>query len=120
MKENDFLIARSGNTVGKTFLYKEFYGRAIYAGYLVKYILDLNKVIPEYILYFTKIEYYRNWIASNQRVSGQPNINGQEFLYSPIIFLLLLIWFNLCIRVSILKNHNALQCNAKDNINTTL
>ena len=85
LKENDFLIARSGNTVGKTFLYKEFYGRAIYAGYLVKYILDLNKVIPEYILYFTKIEYYRNWIASNQRVSGQPNINGQEFLYSPII-----------------------------------
>jgi len=85
LKENDFLIARSGNTVGKTFLYKEKYGKAIYAGYLVRYILDTNKVIPEYILYFTKHKIYKDWIASNQRVSGQPNINGQEFLTSPII-----------------------------------
>ena len=85
LKENDFLIARSGNTVGKTFLYKNTDGRAIYAGYLVKYVLDVNKVVPEYLLYFTKSLYYKNWIKSNQRVSGQPNINGQEFLYSPII-----------------------------------
>lgn len=85
LKENDFLIARSGNTVGKTFLYKKTDGRAIFAGYLVKYILDTKKVIPEYILYFTKSLYYKNWIENNQRVSGQPNINGQEFLYSPII-----------------------------------
>ena len=85
LKENDFLIARSGNTVGKTFLYKNIYGRAIYAGYLVKYVLNLQKIIPEYLLYFTKSLYYKNWIQGNQRVSGQPNINGQEFLYSPII-----------------------------------
>jgi len=85
LNENDFLIARSGNTVGKTFLYKSIIGRAIYAGYLVKYTLDITKVIPEYLLYFTKSLYYKNWIENNQRVSGQPNINGQEFLYSPII-----------------------------------
>jgi len=85
LKENDFLIARSGNTVGKTFLYKNIYGRAIYAGYLVKYVLDVQKIIPDYLLYFTKSLYYKNWIQGNQRVSGQPNINGQEFLYSPII-----------------------------------
>ena len=85
LSENDFLIARSGNTVGKTFLYKSIIGRAIYAGYLVKYTLDIDKVIPEYLLYFSKSLYYKNWIENNQRVSGQPNINGQEFLYSPII-----------------------------------
>ena len=85
LQENDFLIARSGNTVGKTFLYKSYFGRAIYAGYLVKYNLDLTKVIPEYVLAYTKTSIFKKWINSNQRVAGQPNINGQEYLEFPII-----------------------------------
>lgn len=85
LKENDFLIARSGNTVGKTFLYKERYGRAIYAGYLVNYRLDMQKVLPEYVLEYTKSYSFKLWILSNQRIAGQPNINGQEYLEAPII-----------------------------------
>ncbi|MFA6103461.1 MAG: restriction endonuclease subunit S [Victivallaceae bacterium] len=85
LKENDFLIARSGNTVGKTFLYKEKYGCAIYAGYLVKYNIDTSKVIPEYLLEYTKSYPFKMWIDSNQRAAGQPNINGQEFLQAPLI-----------------------------------
>ena len=85
LKENDFLIARSGNTVGKTFLYKSKFGRAIYAGYLVKYNIDYSKIIPEYLLEYTKSYTFKNWIASNQRVAGQPNINGQEYLTAPLI-----------------------------------
>lgn len=85
LKENDFLIARSGNTVGKTFLYKEKYGKAIYAGYLVKYDIDYSKVIPEYLLEYTKSFTFKNWVISNQRVAGQPNINGQEYLQAPFI-----------------------------------
>ena len=85
LKENDFLIARSGNTVGKTFLYDDSYGRAIYAGYLVKYKLDLNIVSPQDILAYTKFSLFKQWVVSNQRVSGQPNINGQEYLEAPFI-----------------------------------
>lgn len=100
LKENDFLIARSGNTVGKTFLYKEKHGRAIYAGYLVKYKIEVKKIIPEYLLYFTKSKFYKNWIYSNQRISGQPNINGQEFLNSPIIIPPLIIQKNIVNRIN--------------------
>lgn len=85
LRENDFLIARSGNTVGKTLLFKEEFGRAIYAGYLVKYNIDFSLVIPEYLFLFTKSYPFKKWIESNQRVSGQPNINGQEFLQAPLI-----------------------------------
>ena len=85
LKENDFLIARSGNTVGKTFLYKSKFGKAIYAGYLVKYKLNPEKVLPEYVLAFTKSPIFKRWVDSNQRVSGQPNINGQEYLEFPIL-----------------------------------
>ena len=84
LTDNDFLIARSGNTVGKTFLYKESHGRAVFAGYLVKYIINVSKIIPEYLLYYTKSRPFKNWIQVNQRVSGQPNINGKEFLSAPI------------------------------------
>lgn len=84
LKENDFLIARSG-TVGKTFLFKEKYGRAIYAGYLVRYRLDSDIVLPEYIFVYTKSYLFKQWVISNQRVAGQPNINGQEYLQAPII-----------------------------------
>lgn len=85
LKENDFLIARSGNTVGKTFLYKENFGKCIYAGYLIKFTLNLRKIIPEYLLYYTKSTAYKAWINSNQRANAQPNINSNEYLNSPLI-----------------------------------
>lgn len=85
LQNNDFLIARSGNTVGKTFLYKEHIGKAVFAGYLVKYILNTEKVIPEYVLYYSKSKMFKAWIESNKRIFGQPNINGQEYLSSQFI-----------------------------------
>lgn len=85
LKENDFLIARSGNTLGKSFLYKETLGRAMYASYLIKFDIDYSKVVPEYLLLFTKSSIFKKWIKSNQRISGLPNINGQQFLQSPLI-----------------------------------
>lgn len=85
LQENDFLIARSGNTVGKTFLYKEKYGKCIFAGYLVRYKINTEKIIPEYLLFYTKSSLFKAWIQNNQRLSGQPNINGQEYLNADII-----------------------------------
>ena len=85
LQNNDFLIARSGNTVGKTFLYDDSVGKSIYAGYLIKFDLDTNKVNPKYLLYYTKSSIYKKWINSNMRVSAQPNINSEQYLFSPII-----------------------------------
>ena len=85
LQDGDFLIARSGNTVGKTFLYQSNFGKAIYAGYLIKFILDRNIINPKYMLYYTKSSIYKRWINSNMRVSAQPNINSEQYLFSPII-----------------------------------
>lgn len=85
LKQNDFLIARSGNTVGKTFLYDSSLGKAIFAGYLIRFELDDKTIIPQYLLYYTKSSLYKQWINSNKRVSAQPNINSQQYLASPII-----------------------------------
>lgn len=85
LKQNDFLIARTGNTVGKTFLYDESIGKAIYAGYLIKFELDTNKVNPQYLLAYTKSSVYKTWIKNNMRISAQPNINSKQYEESPII-----------------------------------
>lgn len=85
LQENDFLIARSGNTVGKTFLYKNHFGRAIYAGYLIKFNINSEIAFPKYVFEFTKSKIFKDWINSNQRISGQPNINGQEYLSAPFL-----------------------------------
>lgn len=85
LKQDDFLIARSGNTVGKTFLYDDKYGKAIYAGYLIKFVLDKSQINPLYLLEYSKSTIYKQWIQSNMRVSAQPNINSNQYLDSPII-----------------------------------
>ena len=85
LNEDDFLIARSGNTVGKTLLYKEYMGKCIFAGYLIKFKLNKEKINPQYLLYYTKSKIYKAWIEENQKIFGQPNINGQEYLNSDII-----------------------------------
>ena len=85
LQDGDFLIARSGNTVGKTFLYQSDIGKAIYAGYLIKFVLNPDLINPKYLLFYTKSSIYKRWINSNMRVSAQPNINSEQYLFSPII-----------------------------------
>jgi len=84
LEDNDFLIARSGNTVGKTFLYKNHFGKCIYAGYLVRYRINKEVANPDFIFFYSKTKPFKLWINSKQRISGQPNINGQEYLDFPI------------------------------------
>ncbi|WP_323586787.1 restriction endonuclease subunit S [Aliarcobacter butzleri] len=104
LRQDDFLIARSGNTVGKTFLYDKNYGKCMYAGYLIKFVLNQNIINPFYLLYYTKSSIYKDWINSNLRVAGQPNINSQEYLQSPIILPSLDIQEKIVKNISILKN----------------
>ena len=79
LNEGDVLFARSGATVGKTLLYREKYGRCIYAGFLIRLIPNTAIVVPEYVFGFTKSAYYEEFVKKTQRAVGQPNINAQEY-----------------------------------------
>lgn len=79
LKENDILFARSGATAGKTFIYKNEFGKAIFAGYLIRFKFDENKVSPQFVFYYTQLRRYAMWVKAIQRPSGQPNINSEEF-----------------------------------------
>lgn len=84
LNQDDFLIARSG-TVGLTFLFDESMGKAIYAGYLIRFILNKDLILPKYLFYYTKSSFYKSWVDSTKRVTGVPNINAQEYLSSPLV-----------------------------------
>ena len=79
LNDGDILFARSGATVGKTFLYTPKYGRCIYAGYLIRYIPDKKVVLPLYVFALTKTNYYKSFISSSQRAVAQPNINAKQY-----------------------------------------
>lgn len=78
LSEGDLLFARSGATVGKTFLYQGDYP-AVFAGYLIRFRFDLDKVLPKYVFYYTKTPQYWAWIAGKQNVVAQPNINAKQY-----------------------------------------
>lgn len=73
----DFLFARMGATVGKTYAFQD--GNQIYAGYLIRYRLNLDKMIPEYLYAYTKLDEYWNWIKLNQSGAAQPGINAKKY-----------------------------------------
>lgn len=59
--DKDILFARSGGTVGKTFLYKSVYGKSAFAGYLIQARCNQNKLLPEYLMYYTQSSLYSLW-----------------------------------------------------------
>lgn len=61
LKDKDILFARSGGTVGKSFLYRESYGTSAYAGYLIKAECDQAELLPEYLIYYTQSSLYELW-----------------------------------------------------------
>ena len=79
LHEGDVLFARSGATAGKTFLYHDEYGPAIYAGYLIRSIPKATVVNPYYLYYFTKSDYYESFLLQVQRGAAQPNINAKQY-----------------------------------------
>ena len=61
LKPGDILFARSGATVGKTFLYIQEYGKSAFAGYLIKARINKRKALYKYIYLYTLSKSYEIW-----------------------------------------------------------
>ena len=85
LKENDIVFARTGNSTGRSYFYDKNDGELVYAGYLIKFSLDENKINPKYMKYYTLSEDYHNWINSICTGSTRKNINAKIYGDMPII-----------------------------------
>jgi len=79
LKEGDILFARSGATVGKTFLYRNSWGTCAYAGYLIKASLKKSLVSPDFISYCSKSKGYSSWIASMLIQATIQNVSAEKY-----------------------------------------
>ena len=80
LRDGDLLFARSGNTVGKSYLHESerVPYPCFYAGYMIRFRFG-EKVLPKYVFAFAQTPYYHEWVSAIQRSAGQPNINAQEY-----------------------------------------
>ena len=79
LEEGDILFARTGATVGKTLMYKEAFGKCLFAGYLIRYRLNNERVLPKFLFYITHSANYYKWIIENQKAAAQPNISAKLY-----------------------------------------
>ena len=76
LQANDILFARTGGTVGKSFLVSEVPCESIYAGYLIRTRYS-SLLCPQYLKYFMKSPLYWQQLKSGTTATAQPNCNGQ-------------------------------------------
>jgi restriction endonuclease S subunit len=78
LKYGDFLFARTADT-GRSYYYKKNDGICTHAGYLIRFRLDISKILPEYLYYFTQTLEFKKWIKQTTRTGTLGNINAKEF-----------------------------------------
>ncbi len=79
LSEGDLLFARSGATVGKTFKYRPSWGKAAYAGYLVRARLDDRLTESDFVEYYTHSQEYKDWILGNLIQSTIQNVSAERY-----------------------------------------
>lgn len=79
LRDGDILFARSGATVGKSFLFKDEYGPSSYAGYLIKFAPDRSKVLPEYVYFYTMSSAYSLWLNQVFIQSTIQNVSAEKY-----------------------------------------
>ena len=76
LKANDILFARTGGTVGKSFLVKNVPYPSIYAGYLIRTRYS-NELVPQYLKFFMESSLYWEQLKKGTIATAQPNCNGK-------------------------------------------
>ena len=80
----DLLFARTGGTVGKSFLILDLKEISVFASYLIR--IQVLSVFVEYIKLFFESNYYWQQVIDNATGTGQPNVNGAKLgdLFLPL------------------------------------
>lgn len=78
LQKNDLLFARTGASVGKTYLYRESDGEVYYAGFLIRARL-CDSFDGNFVFQQTLTDKYKQFIEITSQRSGQPGVNGKEY-----------------------------------------
>ena len=76
--EGDILFARTGASVGKSYIYRNSDGLVYYAGFLIRARIK-EECDAEFVFQNTLTDRYNKYIAVTSQRSGQPGVNAQEY-----------------------------------------
>ena len=85
LNNNDIVLARTGASVGKSYLYNKKDGQLVFAGFLIKISIDANKANSKYIFECLHTKYYWDWVQMTSMRSGQPGINSEQYALFEIL-----------------------------------
>ena len=85
LQPNDIVFARTGASTGRNYFYDGSDGQFVYAGFLIKFSIDPDKVNPKYVKYYCLSQEYKGWIASYNTGSTRGNINAQTLAQMPLL-----------------------------------
>ena len=82
LNNRDILLARTGASTGKSYLYKKSDGKLYYAGFLIR--ANVTTHDPYFVFSQLHTHRYWRWVSIMSARSGQPGINSQEYSSFPI------------------------------------
>ena len=82
VNNRDILLARTGASTGKSYLYKKSDGKLYYAGFLIR--ANVTTHAPYFVFSQLHTHRYWRWVSIMSARSGQPGINSQEYSSFPI------------------------------------
>ena len=82
VKDRDILLARTGASTGKSYLYRKSDGKLYYAGFLIRANVTIHN--PYFVFSQLHTHRYWKWVSIMSARSGQPGINSQEYSSFPI------------------------------------
>lgn len=84
LRDDDLLLARSGATVGKAFRYRSHWGKACYAGYLIRARVDSSRLDPTLLHYFTESSPYWQYVKGTEIQSTIQNVSAERYANLPV------------------------------------
>jgi type I restriction enzyme S subunit len=79
LADGDLLLARSGATVGKSFLYRRSFGPAAFAGYLIRFRPDHHVVSPDLLELWTRTEHYWSQVRLASLQATIENVSADKY-----------------------------------------
>jgi type I restriction enzyme, S subunit len=79
LQAGELVFARTGASVGKSYLYNPRDGELVYAGFLINVAPDSRVLEPGFLALVAQTTPYWDWVAQTSVRSGQPGINGREY-----------------------------------------
>lgn len=76
LSPNDILIARTGGTIGKSFIVPDAPVKSVFASYLIR-VTPPRSMVARYLKTFLESPLYWTQLRQMSAGTGQPNVNGQ-------------------------------------------